>query len=321
MEMKKPMVIIAGPTAVGKTALSVELAKSIKGAVISADSMQVYKYMDIGSAKVTREEMQGIPHYLVDVLMPEEEFNIYRFQQMANEALEKIYSNGQIPILAGGTGFYIQALLYQIDFTQETGDREYRMQLAHFAELHGNHMLHELLREIDPLSYESIHENNRKRVIRALEYYHQNGQPISEHNEKERQKQSPFHFAYFVLTDERSRIYEQIDRRVERMMEQGLLEEVKRLRDMGYTEDMVSMQGLGYKELLHYLNGGYSLEEAVYTIKRETRHFAKRQLTWFRRERDCIWLDKSRYGRESARILEKIKQELTKSGIIQNEQE
>lgn len=316
METKRPMVIIAGPTAVGKTALSVELAKHIGGAVISADSMQVYKYMDIGSAKVTKEEMQGIPHYLVDALMPEEEFNIYRFQQMANEALEKIYSNGQIPIIAGGTGFYIQALLYQIDFTKEAGDKEYRAQLTRYAELHGNHMLHEQLKAVDPLSYQTIHENNRKRVIRALEYYHQNGRPISEHNQEERQKESPYNFAYFVLTDERSVLYDRIDRRVDLMMEQGLLAEVRSLRDRGYTKNMVSMQGLGYKELLDYLDGNCTLEEAVSIIKRETRHFAKRQLTWFRRERDCIWLDKSEYGREETRIRKKAEQELKKRGII-----
>ena len=181
----KPLVILAGPTAVGKTALSIKLAKKINGAVISADSMQVYKHMDIGSAKVMPEEMKGIPHYLIDVLEPSEEFNIVRFQQMAKEALQQIYAAGQIPIIAGGTGFYIQSLLYDIDFSKEESDTAYRTELTAFAKEYGAHALHEKLKEIDPVSYETIHENNIKRVIRALEFYHQNHTPISAHNEKE----------------------------------------------------------------------------------------------------------------------------------------
>lgn len=314
--MKQPMIILAGPTAVGKTALSIELAKRVNGAVISADSMQVYKYMDIGSAKITEEEMQGIPHYLVDVLMPEEEFHIYRFQQMANKALEEIYAQGKIPIIVGGTGFYIQSLLYRIDFSKEDGDFRFRQEMEAFAKQYGNHALHEKLKEIDPVSYENIHENNRKRVIRALEFYHLSGKPISRHNAEERQKESPYRFAFFVLTDDRNYLYDRINLRVDRMMEQGLLEEVQKLSDMGYHKGMVSMQGLGYKELLSYLNGECSLEEAVYIIKRETRHFAKRQLTWFRRERDCIWLDKSQYGRDENAILEEICRILQEKEII-----
>lgn len=300
MQDKKPLVILTGPTAAGKTALSIELAKRRNGAVISADSMQVYRYMDIGSAKIRPEEMQGIRHYLVDELEPSEEFNVYRFQKMANDALQEIYAEGKLPIVVGGTGFYIQALLYQIDFTEEAGDEEYRRQLEAFARTEGCHALHELLRSIDPVSYEAIHENNIKRTIRALEFYHQNGIPISVHNERERQRESPFRFAYFVLTDDRAVLYERIDRRVDQMMEEGLAGEVEALRRMGCTRDMVAMQGLGYKELFDYLDGRTTLEEAVRIIKRETRHFAKRQLTWFRRERDCIWLDRSAFGKHAA---------------------
>ena len=286
---KKPMIILSGPTAVGKTALSIALAKKVNGSIISADSMQVYKYMDIGSAKITKEEMDGVKHYLVDVLMPDEEFNIVRFQTMAKEALEEIYSEGKIPIIVGGTGFYIQSLIYDIDFNNQDADETYRKQLEEFANTHGNEALHEQLKEIDPVSYETIHANNVKRVIRALEYYHLTGSPISEHNENERQKESPYNFVYFVLTDDRSIVYERIDRRVDIMLEQGLLEEVKRLKAMGYHKKMVSMQGLGYKEILDYLDGVYNLEEAVYILKRETRHFAKRQLTWFRRKEEVLW--------------------------------
>ena len=277
---KKPMVILTGPTAVGKTALSIELAKKINGAIISADSMQVYKYMDIGSAKIMPEEMQKIKHYLVDELLPTDEFHIVKFQEMAKAALEEIYSDGKIPIIVGGTGFYIQGLLYDIDFSRQDADYEYRMELEAFAKEHGAQALHERLRKIDPVSYETIHANNIKRVIRALEYYHLSGKPISEHNEQERQKESPYHFAYFVLNDDRKNLYDRIEKRIDVMLEQGLLEEVTRLKQMGCHKDMVSMQGLGYKEILAYLDGEYSLEEAVDLLKKVTRHFAKPQRTW-----------------------------------------
>ena len=311
----KPLVILAGPTAVGKTELSIRLAKRINGAIISADSMQVYKYMDIGSAKIMPDEMEGVKHYLIDELDPSDEFNIVRFQQMAKDALKEIYANGQIPIVAGGTGFYIQALLYDIDFTHQDSDEAFRKEMADYAAEYGAEALHEKLKEIDPVSYKTIHANNTKRVIRALEYYRMTGQPISAHNEQEHQKVSPYNFAYFVLTDDRKHLYDRIDYRVDLMMKKGLVDEVKNLYDMGYHKDMVSMQGLGYKELLSYLDGECSLEEAVYIIKRETRHFAKRQLTWFRRERDVIWLDKSAYQYNDQRILTDMCRMLQKKGI------
>jgi tRNA dimethylallyltransferase len=313
---KKPMVILTGPTAVGKTALSIELAKKLGGCIISADSMQVYRYMDIGSAKVTPEEMQGVRHYLIDELSPMEDFNIVRFQEMAKKALEEIYANGQIPIIVGGTGFYIQALLYDVDFEDQDADMEYRRQLETYAANCGAHALHEKLRDIDPVSYETIHENNVKRVIRALEFYEKTKTPISEHNEAEREKESPYNFAYFVLTDERKRLYERIDRRVNLMIEQGLVAEVQKLKEMGCRRDMVSMQGLGYKEILDHLDGKCTLAEAVYIIKRETRHFAKRQLTWFRREREVIWFDKQQYGYDDERILADMCRILTEKEII-----
>lgn len=311
----KPLVILAGPTAVGKTDLSIRLAKRINGAIISADSMQVYKYMDIGSAKIMPDEMEGVKHYLIDELGPSDEFNIVRFQQMAKDALKEIYANGQIPIVAGGTGFYIQALLYDIDFTHQDSDEAFRKEMADYATEYGAEALHEKLKEIDPVSYKTIHANNTKRVIRALEYYRMTGQPISAHNEQEHQKVSPYNFAYFVLTDDRKHLYDRIDYRVDLMMKKGLVDEVKKLYDMGYHKDMVSMQGLGYKELLSYLDGECSLEEAVYIIKRETRHFAKRQLTWFRRERDVIWLDKSAYQYNDQRILTDMCRMLQEKGI------
>jgi len=316
---QKPMIILTGPTAVGKSALSVELAKKINGAVISADSMQVYRHMDIGSAKITPEEMQGVTHYMIDELEPDEEFHVVRFVTMAKEYLKEIYADGKIPIIAGGTGFYIQALLYDIDFTEQQCDETYRRQLEDLAREHGAEYLHGILREVDPASAEAIHANNIKRVIRALEFYHLSGKKISEHNETERQKQSPYNFAYFVLTDERAKLYERIDRRVDAMIEAGLVEEVKKLKSKGCSREMVSMQGLGYKEILAYLDGGCTLEEAVYIIKRETRHFAKRQLTWFKRERDVIWLDKQAFGYDDAAILKDMRSILEEKEIISHE--
>lgn len=301
--MKRPLVVLTGPTAVGKTDASIGLAKALGGEIISADSMQVYQYMDIGSAKIRPKEMEGIPHFLVDELKPWEEFHVVRFQQMAKAAMEGIYARGHIPIVVGGTGFYIQALLYDIDFSENDGDGSYRRELEQIAGRQGGTALHERLREVDPAAALKIHENNVKRVIRALEFYHQTGQRISEHNERERQKESPYRFVYFVLNDDRKRLYERIDRRVDRMLEDGLVDEVAALRDMGCKRHMVSMQGLGYKEIFAYLDGELSLEEAVYRLKRDTRHFAKRQITWFKREREVIWINKDEYGHDEDRIL------------------
>ena len=314
--MKRPLIILAGPTAVGKTAASIRLAKAIGAEIISADSMQVYRHMDIGSAKIRQEEMEGVPHYLIDVLEPEEEFNVVRFQQMAKAAAEEIYAKGKIPLVAGGTGFYIQALLYDIDFTENDGDTSYRRSLEKTSEEKGGEYLHAMLREADPKAAEEIHPHNIKRMIRALEFHHQTGGKISEHNEAEREKSSPYDFAYFVLTDERSRLYERIDRRVDMMMEEGLLEEVLYLKERGVKRESTAMQGLGYKELYAYLDGECTLEEAVRIIKRDTRHFAKRQLTWFKRERDVIWADKSVIGQSDDAVVDFMRKELKNRGII-----
>ena len=316
MTEKKKLVILTGPTAVGKTALSLKLAGRIGGEIISADSMQVYRGMDIGSAKATPQERALIPHHLIDLLDPSEEFHVVRFQEEARRAIEDIASRGKIPIMTGGTGFYIQAVLYDIDFTEAAEDAQYRQMLEEKARTEGNEALHAMLAEADPASAAAIHANNVKRVIRALEYYHETGNRISEHNEAERQRKSPYCSAYFVLNDERSRVYERINRRVDEMMKQGLPEEVDGLRRKGYTRDLVSMQGLGYKELLAYFDGEMSLEEAVETIKRDTRHFAKRQLTWFRRERDVIWVDKNSFGYDDEKILDYMMEILKQKGIL-----
>lgn len=314
--MKKPLIVLTGPTAVGKTSLSIGLARAVEGEIISADSMQVYKHMDIGSAKIKKEEMKGIPHYLIDVLEPEEEFHVACFQKMAKEAMKEIYSKGKIPILTGGTGFYIQAVVKDIDFSQDTEKSSVRKRLELLVKEKGGQYLHELLTQRDPESAEKIHPNNIKRVIRALEYYELTGEKISLHNEREGEKVSPYNTAYFVLNDHRERLYERIDRRVDQMLDEGLVEEVRRLEQMGYTRDMVSMQGLGYKEILAYLEGEYSLEEAVYVLKRDTRHFAKRQLTWFRREKDVIWVNKPDFDYDDKKILEYILENCKKRGIL-----
>ena len=303
---KPPLIILTGPTAAGKSELSIELAKRIGGEIISADSMQVYRHMDIGSAKIMPEQMGGVPHHLIDVLEPTQEFNVVTFQKMAKEALRGIYDRGHIPIVVGGTGFYIQALLYDIDFTENDEDTALRNQLEKIAETQGNDELFERLRRIDPESCESIHANNVKRVIRAIEFYEKTGMKISEHNKIQLKNRSPYHFAYFVLTDDRKILYDRIDARVDIMMEQGLVDEVSALAATGCTKDMVSMQGLGYKEILDYLDGHTTLEEAVYLIKRDTRHFAKRQLTWFRRERDVIWVEKSEFSDDKEKMQELI---------------
>ncbi len=313
---QKPLVILAGPTAAGKTRASIELAKAIGGEVISADSMQVYKYMDIGSAKISKEEMDGVEHHLIDVLKPDEEFHVVRFQEMAKHAVEEIYGRGHIPIVVGGTGFYIQALIYDIDFTEGGQDTLLRRELEAYAREQGAQALHNRLKLVDPVSAETIHANNVKRVIRALEFYGQTGTPISRHNEQERQKISPYNVIYFVLNDERDTLYERINLRVDQMMEEGLLEEVRQLKNMGYTRDLVSMQGLGYKELLEYLEGTCSLSDAVYRIKRDTRHFAKRQITWFKREKDVIWIQKKDFDYNEKKILNVMLQALKKAEIF-----
>lgn len=315
-EADRPLVILTGPTAVGKTALSIALAKAINGEIISADSMQVYRHMDIGSAKIKTEEMAGVPHHLIDVLEPTEAFNVVVFQKLAKEAMKEIYERGRIPILVGGTGFYIQAVLYDIDFTENDEDASLRSELEGLARREGPEILYEKLKAVDPDACKSIHAHNVKRVIRALEFYEKTGQRISEHNEIQRQNISPYRFAYFVLNDRREEIYKRIDIRVDQMMAAGLVEEVRQLKGMGCTKDMVSMQGLGYKEILRYLEGELTLEEAVYLIKRDTRHFAKRQLTWFRREKDVIWMGKGNFDQCGQNVLDQMQEILRDKTII-----
>lgn len=303
---KPPLVILTGPTGVGKTELSIQFAKKINGEIISADSIQVYQYMDIGSAKVTKEEMDGVKHYLVDIIQPDEEFNIFCFSNLAKQAISEIYSHGKIPIIVGGTGFYIQSVLYDIDFNTEDNDKSIRQKYEKLALENGTSYLYELLKKTDPESAEVIHENNTKRIIRALEYYENTGELMSVHNKRERKKSSPYNYQYFVLNRDRKVLYERIDKRVDMMVNNGLVDEVNKLLNMGYSRNLVSMQGLGYKEIAAYLDGEYALDEAVEIIKRDTRHFAKRQLTWFRREKDVTFMNYEDYSNDINKMCEAL---------------
>ena len=309
------LVVLTGPTAVGKTSLSINLAKAINGEIISADSMQVYKGMNIGTAKITKEEMQGVKHHLIDIIEPTEEFHVVRFKELVEAAIKQIYAEGKIPIICGGTGFYIQAILYDIEFSDQAIDKDYRNYLEEFADKNGNDLLHEKLKEVDLCSAETIPAANRKRVIRALEFYHQTGQRFSEHNALQKEKNSPYNFAYFVLNDDRSLLYNRIDLRVDKMLEAGLIDEVKSLVAQGAKRGMTSMDGIGYKEILDYLDNKISYDDATLLIKKKSRNYAKRQLTWFRREKEVIWLDKTILTSE-AMLLDKILSSLKEKGII-----
>lgn len=308
--MKKPLIVIGGPTACGKTGFSIKLAKEIGGEIISADSMQVYRYMDIGTAKVTPEEADGVPHYLIDEFDPDEEYNVMLFQQKAKAYMEQIWAKGKVPILVGGTGFYINALLYDNDFTETENDTSYREECYKLAQEQGPEVLFERLKEVDPEYAEIMHANNVKRVTRALEYHYLTGQKFSEHNAEQKEKETPYDAAVIILNMDRDKLYARIELRIDIMMEQGLLEEVKGLLDRGYTPDLVSMQGIGYKEFIPYFNGECTLEEAVTQLKTNTRRFAKRQLTWFRRQIDGLWVDLSRSTGEEAMadVLDYLKQ-------------
>ncbi len=311
--MKKPLIVIAGPTACGKTDLSINLAEKIGGEIISGDSMQVYKLMDIGTAKPTAEETRGIPHFLIDELYPDEEYNVMIFQKKAKEYMKEIYDRGHIPIIVGGTGFYINALVYDNDFTEEESS-SIRDELYRIAETEGKEKLHDILADIDVEYAKSIHPNNVKRVARAIEYYRLTGEKMSEHNKSAKEKESPYNTAFFVLNMDRQKLYERIDMRVDIMMENGLENEVRKLIDMGYSPELVSMQGLGYKEFIPYFNGEISLEKAVDDIKKYTRHFAKRQLTWFRRQTEGIWIDMT--GGDKEKALSQIINEIEKRNIV-----
>lgn len=303
----KDLIVLTGPTAVGKTSLSIALAKAVGGEIISADSMQVYKYMNIGTAKITEEEKCGIPHFLIDELEPDEEFNVTIFKNKVMGYIEDIKSRGKVPIIVGGTGFYIQSVIYDINFNEYGDDSNVRKKYEAMAETIGKSELHKKLALVDREYADSVSENNVKKVVRALTFFEMTGEKLSEHNKRERERRSPFDFAYFVLTMDRKKLYERIDKRVDLMFDMGLVDEVKALMAKGYDKSLVSMQGIGYKEVIDYLNGRTSLEECIDIIKRDTRHFAKRQLTWFKREKVVTYIDKDEFGTEDKCLKEMLR--------------
>lgn len=303
----KDLIVLTGPTAVGKTSLSIALAKAVGGEIISADSMQVYKYMNIGTAKITEEEKCGIPHFLIDELEPDEEFNVTIFKNKVMGYIKDIKSRGKVPIIVGGTGFYIQSVIYDINFNEYGDDSNVRKKYEAMAETIGKSELHKKLALVDREYADSVSENNVKKVVRALTFFEMTGEKLSEHNKRERERRSPFDFAYFVLTMDRKKLYERIDKRVDLMFDMGLVEEVKALMAKGYDKSLVSMQGIGYKEVIDYLNGKTSLEECIDIIKRDTRHFAKRQLTWFKREKVVTYIDKDEFAAEDKCLKEMLR--------------
>ena len=303
----KDLIVLTGPTAVGKTSLSIALAKAVDGEIISADSMQVYKYMNIGTAKITEEEKCGIPHFLIDELEPDEEFNVTIFKNKVMGYIEDIKSRGKVPIIVGGTGFYIQSVIYDINFNEYGDDSNVRKKYEAMAETLGKSELHKKLALVDREYAASVSYNNVKKVVRALTFFEMTGEKLSEHNKRERERSSPFDFAYFVLTMDRKKLYERIDKRVDLMFDMGLVEEVKALMAKGYDKSLVSMQGIGYKEVIDYLGGKTSLEECIDIIKRDTRHFAKRQLTWFKREKVVTYIDKDEFDEEDKCLKEMLR--------------
>ena len=290
---KTPLIILTGPTAVGKTDLSIKLSKELNAEIISADSMQIYKYMDVGSAKVTKEEMDGVCHYLIDEVTPDYSFSVSEFQERANNYIKEITDKGKNVLVTGGTGLYLNSLIYNMDFAKSDANEELREQLRLELEENGIDYMHNKLRELDSDAADRIHKNNIRRVIRALEV-DLSGKKMNDFSNdlKINEKYKPI---IIVLNREREHLYKRIDKRVDIMMENGLIEEVKNLLNMGYTKDMISMQGIGYKEIIKYLEGEYELDEAIEIIKRDSRRYAKRQLTWFRRYDDAKWFNLDEY--------------------------
>lgn len=306
--MKNKILIIAGPTAVGKTNLSIKLAKELNGEIISTDSMQIYKYMDIGSAKITKDEMEGVPHHMIDVVDPSTPFSVAEYKERASKCIDDILSKGKLPILVGGTGLYINAITCNMNFTEAESDNEYRKELEELADEKGNEFIHEMLKDIDPISYKEIHFNNRKRVIRALEVFKLTNKPFSSFNAGDDFYNCPYDVRYYVINMDRAKLYDRINLRVDIMLEQGLIDECIKLKNMGYNSLMQSMHGIGYKEVFYYLDNKISYTEAVEMIKQGSRNYAKRQLTWFRRDPRAIFLNKDELSEEE--VFEKIVSDL-----------
>lgn len=282
--MKKiPLIVVAGPTASGKTSLAIDIAKAVNGEIVSADSMQIYKYMDIGTAKATSEERALCPHHLIDIVEPDCDFSVADYTKLAHKTIADITARGKVPVMCGGTGLYIDSVVKDVEFGELPNDYGLREELSELAKKEGPQKLIDILREFDPVSAERLHPNNLKRVIRAIEFYKTSGVPISEHQELTKQKESRYNALIFMIDHDREILYDRINRRVDIMLDEGLADEVKSLLNMGYDEKLNSMQGIGYKEMISHFKGEITLDEAVNLIKQNSRRYAKRQLTWFRR--------------------------------------
>ncbi|MDD4679344.1 MAG: tRNA (adenosine(37)-N6)-dimethylallyltransferase MiaA [Clostridia bacterium] len=297
---KIPLLVITGPTASGKTELAIQVALELNGEIVSADSMQIYRYMDIGTAKPALHERQGIPHHMVDIRNPDEEYNVALFQKQAKDIIQQISKRGKLPILAGGTGLYINSIIYPMNFTEAVEDPEYRSQLNELLDKHGAGWLHNHLRRVDPESAQRLHPNDTRRVIRAMEVFHLTGKPMETYKQNFSVLESTYDTLIYGLTMDRKLLYDRINLRVDRMMESGLIKEVTDILDRGYSRDLISMQGLGYKEIINYLKGLSTLEESINILKRNTRRFAKRQITWFKREEQILWLDPTKMNNPKA---------------------
>ncbi len=312
MKNKDKFIILLGPTAVGKTDLSIELAKRFNGEIVSCDSMQIYKYMDIGTAKIRKDEMEGIEHHLLDIVYPDDEFTVSNYSDLAKEKIREINARGKLPIFVGGTGLYINSLLYELNFSKVEPNYELRDKYENLAKEYGNEYVHNLLKEIDIVSYERLYPNDLKRVIRAIEIYEMTGEKMSD-NDNFRKPNEDYDSYLLGLFMDREKLYERINLRVDIMLENGLIEEVKSLLDRGYSRDLVSMQAIGYKEIIDYLEGNICFEDAILLLKRNSRRYAKRQLTWFRKEDRVNRIDVENYNLDI--LLDDIEDNFIKRGI------
>lgn len=290
--MKEKLFVLIGPTAVGKTELSIDLAKRLNAEIISADSMQIYKYMDIGTAKITEEEMEGVPHHLIDFLYPDEEYTVSDYQRDASRLITEINARGRLPMVVGGTGLYINSLVYELNFAKAPPDEEYRVELEELATNYGIEYIHDLLSKVDPESAKTISKKDKKRIIRALEVYKTTGKTMSEYNKNFRKETDKYDLCMVCLNMDRQKLYDRINMRVDIMIENGLIDEVKGILHKGYHKNLVSLKGIGYKEIIEYLDGNLTLDEAIEKIKKGSRNYAKRQLTWFRRDKRIKWVNK-----------------------------
>lgn len=296
LDQKQNLLVIVGPTAIGKTAVSIDVAKKLNGEIISADSMQIYKYMDIGTAKIKKEEMEGIPHYLIDVVYPDEEFTVADFKHHAEKYIKQINDNKKVPIVVGGSGLYLNSIVYELKFAKIKKNEEFRLKCEELANLYGIEYLFNKLCQVDPITASNISPNDMKRIIRALEVYHETGKPMSYFNKDFREKTDKYNLVMIGINTDRATLYSRIEKRVDMMIQEGLIEEVQNLLNMGYSRELTSMQAIGYKEIISYLYGEIDLQEAIRILKRNTRRFAKRQLTWFKRDDRIKWIDISKFS-------------------------